>query len=89
MSSGLLLLIATRLFEIQVIDREQYLTELYRHTARTAIQGSTGSILDRENGMLAVTESLTTICANKMLVTSPRATASLLAPILGMPIDGL
>ena len=89
LSSGLLLLIATRLFEIQVIDREQYLTEIYRHTAKTAIQGPTGSILDRENGLLAVTDSLPTIGANPALVSSPRATASLLAPILGMPIDGL
>ena len=89
LSSGLLLLIATRLFEIQVIEREQYLTELHRHTARTAIQGPTGSILDRENGLLAVTDSLPTIGANPRLVTSPRATASLLAPLLGMPIDGL
>lgn len=89
LSSVLLILIATRLFQIQVIDREQYLTEIYRHTARTAIQGPTGSILDRENGLLAVTDSLPTIGANPGLVTSPRATASLLAPILGMPIDSL
>ena len=89
LSSGLLLLIATRLFEIQVIDREQHLSEIYRHKDKTMIEGATGNILDRERGLLAVTDSLPTIGANPGLVDRPRKTASLLAPILGMSIDSL
>lgn len=88
-SSGLLLLIAMRLFWVQVVDREEHLTEIYRRKAEISIQGSTGRILDRDRSYMAVTDVRPTIGANPRLITSPWTAARALAPDLGMSVDTL
>ncbi|MBM44958.1 MAG: hypothetical protein CL458_01755 [Acidimicrobiaceae bacterium] len=88
-SSGLLLLIATRLFWVQVVDREEHLAEIYRRKAEISIQGSTGRILDRDGSFMAVTDVRPTIGANPRLIASPWAAARALAPDLSMSVDAL
>jgi len=88
-SSGLLLLIAVRLFWVQVVDREQHLSEIYRRKAEISIQGSTGRILDRDRSYMAVTDVRPTIGANPRLITSPWTAARALAPDLEMSVDTL
>jgi len=88
-SSGLLLLIAMRLFWVQVVDREEHLAEIYRRKAEISIQGSTGRILDRDGSFMAVTDVRPTIGANPRLIASPWAVARALAPDLSMSIDAL
>ena len=88
-SSGLLLLIAVRLFWIQVVDREEHLAEIYRRKAEISIQGPTGRILDRDGSFMAVTDARPTIGANPRLIGSPWTAARALAPDLDMSVDAL
>ena len=81
---GVLGVIAMRLVQVQVIDREQYLSEISRHITTSLIAGDRGNILSRDGSFLVTTDSSTTIGANPQLITNAYPTALLIAAELNM-----
>ncbi|MGH8895098.1 MAG: peptidoglycan D,D-transpeptidase FtsI family protein, partial [Actinomycetes bacterium] len=83
---GLVLsLFGARLVQLQGLDARTYATEAEQARLRTAVLPSVrGSITDRNGVALATTVDAVNITADQTLVVDPEATASVLAPVLGI-----
>lgn len=78
-----LAVLAGRLVQIQVLDRETYVSLGDRQgTAQWELESVRGAILDRNLSLLAVSDHLPTVWADPRLVTDPAGTATALAAVL-------
>ena len=89
LTTFLLVGIAGRLLQVQIIERENFLGELYRHVDHASLEGQRGRILDRDGGFLVITDHLPSIGVNPQLVQRPMQVARLLSPILGKSVEDL
>ena len=89
LTTFLLVGIAGRLLQVQIIERENFLGELYRHVDHASLEGQRGRILDRDGGFLVITDQLPSIGVNPQLVQRPMQVARSLSPILGKSVEDL
>ena len=76
-----------RLVEVQAIDAEQWsISGVEQVLHNEALPAPRGTIYDRDGVELAVTVDAVTVVADPSLVTEPRRTARLVAPVLGLGV---
>ena len=73
-----------RLVEVQVLGAQQYVDWGAEQRVRTvALSGARGSILDRDQHALVLSDDRPTITVDPTLIVDPAATAALLADVVG------
>ncbi len=80
--------IGARLVQIQLLDRETYVTLGQRQgIAQWELESVRGAILDRNLNLLAVSDNQPTIWADPRLVVNPHQTANALASVLDVDVE--
>ena len=82
--------IGLRLAEVQVIAASRYNTYSRRQDTRiTPFPGLRGSLLDRNGRPLAISDEQPSVIADPLLISDPSHEASVLAPLLHLPVSQL
>ncbi|MDE3206119.1 MAG: hypothetical protein KGQ66_18080 [Acidobacteriota bacterium] len=82
--------IGLRLADVQVFAASRYNTYSRRQDTRiTPLPGLRGSLLDRNGRPLAISEEHPTVIADPLLIAHPGHEASVLAPLLHLPVSQL
>jgi cell division protein FtsI (penicillin-binding protein 3) len=75
-----------RAFYVQVVAAPGLQKQAVEHTTRTVkLNARRGTIFDRNGSPLAISQAMSTVCANPSQITDASGTAEKLAPVLGVP----